>query len=138
MEVKTSASQPAGLDAFEDAISELERVAGDFLTGPGRLRCKAAFDADPNAFTFLVRKALTKTGARSVLGLFVKIVDDEHAQVSQRLTRARPSSAPAALVQCVDFGACFDCEGPAVARAFGQLWCDAHLRDELRSRGLAT
>lgn len=137
MEAKFSASKQADIDPFDGAIADLERAAGDFLTGPGRLRCRAAFDADPEAFAFLARKALTKTGARSVLGLFVKIVADEHAHVSERLKRARPSNAPAAVVQRVDLGACFVCEETAVARAFGQLWCDTHLREELRSRGLA-
>lgn len=89
------ASKQAAIPAFETAIAELERVAGDYLTGPGRVRCLDAFVRDPEAFGFLVEKTLRRTGARSLLGLFVRIVDDEHATVSKRLSRAGQASEDA-------------------------------------------
>ena len=88
------ASKQAAIPAFEKAIAELERVAGDFLTGPGRLECLDAFVRDRAAFEFLVGKTLKRRDARSLLGLFVRIVKDEHGSVSDRLSRGHaPTTA---------------------------------------------
>jgi hypothetical protein len=136
MELETSASQQAAeLEPFDVAIAELERVAGDFLTGPGRMRCMQAFDSDPAAFAFLVRKTMTKTGTRSLLGLFVRIVNDEHAQVSARLARTRAAAADGSSTSpAVDgSGPCFICEQPATTRLKGQFWCKLHLEEGLEA-----
>jgi hypothetical protein len=126
VEAKISASQQAQFEPFDAAIAELERAAGDFLTGPGRVRCQAAFDRDPAAFAFLVRKALTKTSARSMLGLFVKIVAEEHAHVSARLGRTRTT-----LEEALASEVCVVCDGPATTKLKGVFWCDRHLAEEL-------
>jgi hypothetical protein len=124
------------LGAFEEAIRELERVAGDFLTGPGRLTCLRAFEDDSDAFRFLVAKTLKRRDARG-LGLFVKIVREEHREVSARLRRAAPTTDPDAAVVAVTGGLCWICDVSATGRFAGQFWCKAHLEEELRSRGMA-
>jgi hypothetical protein len=53
---------------------------------------EAAFERDPEAFAHLVRKTLAKRGADRLLGLFVRIVDDEHSYVSARLAAARAAA----------------------------------------------
>lgn len=137
MNFEDPASQQADTIAqFDEAISELERAAGDFLAGPGRLRCIAAFERNADAFHFLVAKALKRNDARG-LGLFIKIVDDEHHAVSERLRRGTPATSSTASVQLVDAGDCVVCGQRATARFGGQFWCESHLEDELRSRGMA-
>ncbi|MDX6479643.1 MAG: hypothetical protein QOG85_153 [Gaiellaceae bacterium] len=90
----------AALPEFEEAIAELERRARDFLTGPGRVRCLKAFSLDPEAFRFLVDKTLKRSDARSLLGLFVRIVDEEHATVSRRLRERPAPTGPTVCPEC--------------------------------------
>jgi hypothetical protein len=116
-------------DEFAAAIAELERAAGEFLAGPGLGRCRSAFERDPDAFRFLVAKTLRRQASRSLLGLFVRIVDDEHRQVSERLARQRQSSAPGP--RPVAGSSCWidNCESRVVGIYGGQAFCARHLAE---------
>lgn len=79
--------------AFAAELAQLEEKVGEFLTGVGWDRCFAAFNAEPDAFAFLVRKAMNRFESgysKSPLGLLVLIVRDELEATAERLKAGKP------------------------------------------------
>jgi hypothetical protein len=76
------------LPSFEALLEPLERRVGRRLGGPGRERCRRAYEHSPQVFMQLTHEALTRA-RNSPLGFLCRLVDD-----GDHLLSATPKPLP--------------------------------------------